>query len=132
MSLTVEQLTRPRYKVIADYPGSSDKIGKIYTFNSADNPFLSSSESFVDYFAQYPAIFQKLQWWEERDVEALPEYVKIVSNDFKKLLGTVGRAEHMKGGVLIHYSGGGTYTHWIDTEPATLAEYESFNAAKQC
>lgn len=65
--MTPEELLKPRYKVIADYPESPYKIGDI-EFNGtwSDN----------DSLANYPSIFRKLEWWEERDVKDMPGYLK--------------------------------------------------------
>ena len=63
--MTVEQLLQPRYKVIADYPGNTMQVGTIFT-------------SILDsYWAKYPANFQKLEWWQDRDESDMPGYVKV-------------------------------------------------------
>lgn len=61
----------PRYKVIADWPGSlSIEVGQIITGNVGE----VGAEMFrLDAF---PHLFRKLNWWEERKVEDMPEYVK--------------------------------------------------------
>lgn len=69
--MTPENLLKPRYKVIADYPGSRYKIDRI----------ISEREGLKDYdapndFDKYPAIFKLIEWWEERKEEDMPDYVK--------------------------------------------------------
>jgi hypothetical protein len=65
---TVEELLKPRYKVIADYPESPFKIGRIYDYGEAlPGPGLSS-------FEPYPHLFRKLEWWEDRKPEEIPKY----------------------------------------------------------
>jgi len=67
MKLTPEQLLQPRYQVLADYPGSTYRIGDIISCESAD----------LDKFCKkYPAIFKKLGWWQLREFWRLPAYVK--------------------------------------------------------
>lgn len=64
--MTTEELLKPRYKVIADYPHSWFTIGEIIQDN-----FVSLS------LKLYPNIFKELKWWEKREVEDLPKYLKI-------------------------------------------------------
>ena len=69
----VEQLMRPRYKVIADYPGNNMAVGKILTFEwHAENQRIE----LCFYYDKYPHLFRKLEWWEQRTPEEMPEYVK--------------------------------------------------------
>ena len=65
--MTPEELLKPRYLVISDYPNSEFEVGKVYEFNSAIAK---------NVFGRYPAIFRKLEWWEMRDEKDMPEYVK--------------------------------------------------------
>ena len=64
--MTVEELLMPRYKVIADYPGMDDsyEIGEVL------------KPAYTGIVDAYPHLFRKLNWWEERKVEDMPEYVK--------------------------------------------------------
>lgn len=71
--MTPEELLRPRYKVIALFPGSKRKIGEVIHFQ--DLPGWPTKE----YYEDYPHLFKKLAWWEDRKPEDMPEYVK--SND---------------------------------------------------
>lgn len=63
--MTQEELLRPRYKVIAQYPFSSHPNGEIIKATTGGT-----------YFDQYPHIFKKLEWWEDRKPEDMPEYIK--------------------------------------------------------
>lgn len=66
--MSIEHLMQLRYKVIADWPNNGWKIGTII---SDGNPL---------YYDKYPHLYKKLQWWEERKVEDMPEYIKYISN----------------------------------------------------
>ncbi len=88
--MTTEELLIPRYKVIADYPDSSFKIEDIlFPFYVEDST--ESGRWYVqedrDYTwinpSLYPAIFKKLEWWEERSLEELPEYVESDNTIYK-------------------------------------------------
>ena len=81
-----EDLLMPRYKVIGNYPGCphSMPIGHILTLNLVffDLRFHGYTELEPVHleepgFDNYPAIFKRLEWWEDREVKDLPKYVKI-------------------------------------------------------
>lgn len=65
--MSTEELLRPRYKVIAQYPFSPHPIGHIIKTAFGNK-----------YFDQYPHLFKKLEWYEERNIDEMPEYVKVV------------------------------------------------------
>lgn len=76
-----EDLLKPRYKVIADYPGNLQPIGHIYEIIFNDEEALKNWCDNKDY---YPHLFKKLEWWEEREEKDMPEYVK-GGNEITKL-----------------------------------------------
>jgi hypothetical protein len=78
--MTKEELLRPRYKVIADYPNGAYEIGAVIeTYESAMARALNlENEDCKICLLDYPALFKKLEWWEERKPEDLPEYLKCV------------------------------------------------------
>lgn len=74
------KLLEPRYKVLADYPGSPFKVGEILKLNDSIHPtyahFTNGEKGImVDEIDNYPHLFRLLKWWEERDVKDMPEYV---------------------------------------------------------
>jgi hypothetical protein len=102
--MTTEELLKPRYKVMADWPGRSDdfKIGAIITLNKIlddeliskllipsrdklkETPlynapcWIAENEMSIKgkgFFQLYPNLFKKLEWWEERKPQEMPEYV---------------------------------------------------------
>lgn len=70
--MSSEELLKPRYKVIANWPHQAYEIGAILGDRAALVRNLISSSNLSD----YPSLFQKLEWWEERKVEDLQGYVK--------------------------------------------------------
>lgn len=70
--MTVEDLLKPRYLVIADYPSNIDKVGTVYEIDLSDG----HGVDFEMTCKKYPHLFRKLEWWEERAIEDMPEYVK--------------------------------------------------------
>lgn len=74
--MSTKELLKPRWKVIADYPGNPAIVGSILKMRN-DYQYEVNSKLFI-MPEGYPAIFKKLEWWEEREQEDLPEYVKLV------------------------------------------------------
>lgn len=75
--MTNEELLIPRWKVISDFPFNKYyPVGKIIIDNGKD---AAKIENGHDVFAcdwnEFPHIFKKLQWYEERKIEDLPKYV---------------------------------------------------------
>ncbi len=69
--MTVEELLKPRFEVIADYPNSGYEIGEII---ECKKPL--TDEEFVNAFLEYPHLFKKIQWWEKRQKHEMPKYLK--------------------------------------------------------
>jgi len=67
--MTNEELLKPRYIVINDYPNSIFDIGEIL-----DEEYVGKS-SFNE-LKNFPHIFKPLEWWEELNLEDLPKYLK--------------------------------------------------------
>lgn len=85
----------PRYKVIADYPNQPFPIGDILPSRNYEyfpittivykNEFGENVRSVnwveSEVIDKYPALFRKLNWYEERDIEDMPKYVKIIDEN---------------------------------------------------
>lgn len=71
--LSPQELLKPRYKCIADWPFMPRhiKVGELV------------AEVFIIKAAKYPHLFKKLEWWEERKPEDMPEYLKIHKFPYK-------------------------------------------------
>lgn len=122
--MTVERLLQPRYKVIADYPNSDFEIGFIlysdkngFFYEYGDNGRWSVKPE------KYPHIFKKLEWYEERKVEDMPEYVKELSEDSIKHVAK-WKIDSEKDA---YYAENGSYfVSAFNTIPATEQEYLQF------
>src|SRR4051812_36607757 len=84
--MTVQELLRPRYLVVADFPQWSafvhkkDDILELRGIHFVGNGTAKSiNENEID---NYPAIFRKLEWWEMREESDMPEYILIKSEPF--------------------------------------------------
>ena len=94
--MSPKELIKPRFEVIADYPKSIFKIGEI----------IENGNEF-SYYTDYPHLFKKLNWWENRKENEMPSYLKhrlditsqnwtydkIESWDMKILVGWVNEKE---------------------------------------
>jgi hypothetical protein len=77
--MTAAALLRPRYEIIADFPGNGYNVGRVIVpitrsgkiFDCIDAP---SSETITNP-EKYPHLFRKMSWWEKRDVKDMPKYV---------------------------------------------------------
>ena len=123
------KLLEYRFKVIADYPHSKWDVGQtvvlsttkygepVYEWAEHDGMY---SEG-VLFFTEYPQIFRPMEWWEERAIEDLPDYVKYQKLIYKakdKFLASV-RCEAQS------FDGKGLDADWGSCLPATEEEYLS-------
>lgn len=89
--LSVEELLKTRYKVIAAYPHSIFDVGEILQIGNYDGHLLYKwvdgigveCEEYEVFFKDYPHLFQKLEWWQERSESEMPEYVKDKNGVYK-------------------------------------------------
>lgn len=125
--MTKEELLKPRYKVIADYPQSIWKEGQILPY--FPEPYAKEN------IEKFPKVFRKMNWWEERKAEDMPEYIKFrdnvvikVDNHFQeKLFVTDGSwpyrysADHL----IVTWEGVQYCCPYYDVMPATKDEFEN-------
>lgn len=125
--LSVEELLKPRWKVIADYPNSPFFIGQVFAIPNFDRQFTK------DYWAaeknKFPNIFEPLPWWKDRDVNEFPEYLKVYYKE---------RVEFHKVNQWLHMIGDQTVYEYFNkdglqlrettrgTDPATKEEYDAY------
>lgn len=78
--MTVEDLMKPRYKVIADYPMSPFAVDKIIEFDKDEvHTDKNHNRWNISAFKFHPHLFRRLEWYEERSIEDMPEYVKHIT-----------------------------------------------------
>jgi hypothetical protein len=137
--MTPEELMKPRYKVIADYPSNEFEVGQVIEFDTKQKWFTGEldwvskttktkygySQFSIKKIDNFPVVVKKLDWWEEREIEDMPEYVK----DKLKVVKTLYREI---GGRLLCYDKDQDdfpykYTH---IQPATEQEYINQNTNK--
>ena len=67
--MTIKDLLKTRFELIADYPGNSQPIGNV-----------TIEDATAFYFRKFPANFRELFWWEKRTIEEMPKYLKVQNN----------------------------------------------------
>lgn len=121
--MTKEQLLKPRYKVIADYPESIWEVGKILDRDWGWNG--DDETGFKNHISHYPHLFRKLDWWEDREPGDMPEYVKdLKTNKIFKVADESQdfRIWHTEGEIEFRFIKNSGY------EPATEEEYNAYKA----
>jgi len=133
--MTKEELLKPRYKVIALFPLCDLKLGDIISFETPHVPvasYCALNGNQIKYavpeetIKDYPHLFKPLQWWEDRNLADLPEYVKCIETPDQRIIpGCVLK-------VAWNTPNWGTNHNVsviLDTNcyiPATLEEYEAY------
>lgn len=117
--MDIQELLKPRYKVIADYPDNLYLVGDVLPRSSevSDGWYKWFKEDMAD---KYPNLFKELFWWEYRLPEDMPEYVK---DKFERVY-------------KIHILDMTKIVFWLELDsfprsfghyyPATQADYESY------
>lgn len=72
-----KDLLTPRYKIIADYPNNTVRIGDICHIVNDFGQFSFGYPLHQKTLDSYHYLFKKLEWWEERKIEEMPKYLKI-------------------------------------------------------
>ncbi len=120
--LSIDELMITRFKVVANYPKSTYKIGAI--IHCFDVKLMNES-----YFKTYPAIFQLLEWWMERKEGDMPEYVKQLNGESVYKVRTHFDYEDSKGwGFVADHDGVNRY--YSKYFPATEADYLTYKQSK--
>jgi predicted transcriptional regulator len=81
--MKIEELLQPRFKVIANFPDSTRNIGDIIYVDNKKEKYWS--ENYEKWLSTFPHLFKKLEWFEDRKIEDLPEYLKDHIGVFKVL-----------------------------------------------
>lgn len=100
-------LLKPRYEVIADYPGSEYPIGIVLVEDLPGHfSYQKDGRNWTTRLKDinYPHLFRKMNWWEHRTAEEMPKRVKCMADnkgdiydieewDMERLIGWVDKKE---------------------------------------
>jgi hypothetical protein len=116
--MTTEELLKPRWKVIATFPDNINyEVGSILDrnwckyVNGED-----ASEGIVWEISDFPHLFKQLEWWEDRNEEDIPKYVKNKDGIILDMTISMPLAKSMK---LVE-------SFLSKSLPATREEYETY------
>lgn len=146
-SENIEMLLRPRYRVIADYPGCPfdvdeilvqdlNTVGEIFVnIHHVDHSRQDRNWIGPDQIGKYPHLFQPLAWYQDREVADMPQYLKSgyevykVEHHFKMLSHHDDKTIYDQWSHFI--STNGTSRNYIFYLPATEAEYIQYTTKTQ-
>jgi len=77
-------LLKPRYEVIADYPGSEYPVGLVLVEDLPGHfSYQKDGRNWTTRLKDinYPHLFRKMNWWENRTVEEMPKKVKSMADE---------------------------------------------------
>ena len=128
-TMTPEQLMQPRFKVIADYPDNHRwNVGTILDRDWSRYPGDDETKEPIWKISDFPHLFKELEWWEEREVEDMPKYVKSIANgSIVKEVTTYSLNDNM---FYADYRGYSLHYYLKFFEPATKEEYEEYQESK--
>lgn len=125
--MTTQELLYPRIKIIENYPGNPQSVGTIIQLYDKESPIVKEQ---LHYYRTYPHLFEEIEWWQERKVEEMPEYVKYINHrEHASCIDCVGKVFRWRNNfaeVFVDYNDNCCATK--NFIPATLAEYEAFKA----
>lgn len=94
--IDVEELLKPRYKVVADFPQGVFKfqVGEILEKKGIHftGQAKSINENEID---KYPHLFKKLEWWEDRKESDMPEYLKVNTEKTSLFIGDLHKVREL-------------------------------------
>lgn len=130
--MLIEELLKPRYKVIADYPNSRFKLDEILTQWIGNNYSGEDKYFVISNVEKFPHIFSKLQWWEDREIEDLPQYLKEDLGGkvyyYKVEKYSYNKHKELKVGFMVDGYYDDEFLEFF--QPATQEEYEVFTKNK--
>jgi hypothetical protein len=80
--MTAEELMKPRFEVIADFPDNHfGGIGTILDRDWAKYPNDDEGQKAIWRISDFPHLFRKLNWWEKRTADQMPKRVMSILDD---------------------------------------------------
>lgn len=75
----MNDLLKPRFEVIADYPDNEWDVGDIIDKDWAHTG--ADDITVLWKISDFPHLFRKLNWWEKREESEMPIYLKFILRD---------------------------------------------------
>lgn len=127
--MTPDELLQPRYKVIADYPKQDFEVGEVLYEDNEMYFVYTDNGKWQIHPEWYPHLFKKLAWHEERNIEDLPEYVKLGYNNRNQYVHQVDKWFDEIDGLYYQYLnkvGTPLMSNVNELLPSTQQEYEAY------
>ena len=116
--LTIEELLAQRFEVIDDYPFNTYPIGTILAAKDNDG-IITLSDGRATHATTYPRIFKELGWYEKRELNQLPTFVRDAR--YPQIKRKV--KEWVHGGYGFHSVETGQFAYTKEYTPITEVEY---------
>jgi hypothetical protein len=121
--MKIEELLQPRFKVIANFPDSTRNIGDIIYVDNKKEKYWS--DNYEKWLSSFPHLFKKLEWYEDRKIEDLPEYLKDKNEIYKVYKYDLSYSMFS---VKVYEKSGYILTLFLyNVSPSTKEEYEANN-----
>lgn len=115
--MTPNELLKPRFKVIADYPDRQVELNEILIGSNTGifEGLISGTLMIGSDLNKYPHLFKKLEWWQDREESDMPEYIVNQTGEVRKM-----------GDFLKQYNG-----FLGEFNPSTKEEYEIWKSEQK-
>jgi hypothetical protein len=131
--LSTEMLLKPRYKVIAEDTSGDFTIGSILTLTQDFNGYKNINSGMfhrIERIDKYPHLFRKLEWWEERKENDMPDYLKSVKSNL--IVGVITwHTNHVTVGIQNDFFNREDIELTRKYLPATESEYNQYISTKE-
>lgn len=126
--MSVEQLLKPRVKMIAPVPEYGMEVGTVITPDEYGYFEVRPGYKMnLVAIKQFPHIYKPLHWWEEREESEMPEYLKSPNGtNLCKVLQHFQQANRDNAWCFFPELNGNHYVNYKYIIPATLAEYTDY------
>ena len=129
MTVEVEQLLQPRYKVIDDYPSIERDNWCVGDIIEPEGQKFAQPNELVAFLSRYPNLFRRLEWWEERQPEDMPEYLCDAfipkSSEYHQVY-KVDKYDFRSNTIIVNSCQLTLYSFIKTKIPATKEEYDNF------
>lgn len=134
--MSIEQLMKSRFKVVADYPNSPFRCGDILEIvaDPVDKWYCyRTGRTYNVEVKSYPKVFQSIEWWQDRNPEEMPEYVWYDATGFSPkekliVLKVAKWVEEPDGEVWADANDPIGYCTYHMPRPATIEEYNQYKS----
>ncbi len=119
-----EALLTPRFEVIAPDTSGNWKIGDIITDDGISTARVGQRAVFALQWKSFPHLFREMAWWEKREIDEMPEYVKF-KTAIPQVIAKVIEWKYESGVVFLCKTDKGIAENLWAISPSTKEEFEN-------